>query len=100
MELKIESNEELVSRVMMKVHRTISQHSRLPPRDASLSIASLNDATYEENDVELVDSITFLNEINRSVELPVRTAERIIYRAVIFQLLDVGRLRSYLGGLR
>jgi len=94
---KKETNEELVNRVMEKVHQRLESQKRTIERENKLGWTLENP---ERKNIEILDSFDLLRELNRSLQEPLAATQQLINRSLMFHLFEVERLRPYLGGLR
>ena len=72
-----ETPEEILQRINIKVRETVKSHSRLPPRSNKLDWNVTPKSPVVEESEE-IDSTTFLHQINRSLEMPLYAAQKLI----------------------
>ena len=79
---KKETKEELVSRVMEKVHERLKSQKRTLKRENKLGWTLENP---ERKNIEILDSFDLLRELNRSLQEPITATQQLISKTFLNQ---------------
>lgn len=79
---KKETKEELVSRVMEKVHERLKSQKRTLERENKLGWTLENP---ERKNIEILDSFDLLRELNRSLQEPITATQQLISKTFLNQ---------------